>query len=108
MDPLPLIKAYIAEQLAIPVSHGAIALEALLDDQHQRYAIISVGWNDIQRIQALDLYVAIRDGKLYIEHDGTPPPGIVAYLVDRGIPQQTIVLASQHPRKRQATAFALA
>ncbi|MCU0494894.1 MAG: XisI protein, partial [Chloroflexaceae bacterium] len=100
MDVIALIKTYIAEQLNIPISHGAITLEAMLDDQQQRYALVSVGWNETQRIQALDLYVAIRDGKLYIEHDGTPAPGIVAYLLDHGVPQNMIVLASQHPRKR--------
>jgi XisI protein len=108
MDPVTLITAYIDELLRVPVSHGDIAMESLIDTPRQRFAVLSVGWNDLKRVQSLVLYVALRGDKIYIEQDGTPAPGLALYLIEHGIPQSSIVLASQHPRKRRNTAFAVA
>jgi cytochrome bd-type quinol oxidase subunit 1 len=107
METVARITAYIDELLRVPVSHGDIAMESLIDTQQQRFAVVSVGWNGAKRVQSLVLYVVVRGDKIVIEHDGTAAPGLAAYLMDHGIPPSAIVLGSQHPNKRRDSAFAI-
>jgi hypothetical protein len=52
------------------------------------------------------MHVDIRDGKFWIEHDGTEY-GIANELVDAGVPKEHIVLAFHEPELRQYTEFAV-
>jgi hypothetical protein len=49
---------------------------------------------------------AEKDGKIWIQHDGTEI-GIANQLVELGIPKSDIVLAFHSPFKRQFTEFAV-
>ena len=52
------------------------------------------------------VYVDIRDGKIWIQHDGTGD-GIANELLAAGVPHEKIVLAFHHPHKRKYTPFAV-
>ena len=52
------------------------------------------------------LHLDIRDGKIWIQHDGTYD-GIANALVEAGIPRDRIVLAFKPPDIRQYTGFAV-
>ena len=54
-----------------------------------------------------NLYVDIRDGKVWIQHDGTED-GIAYELLEAGIPHEHIVLAFHPPYARKHTPFAVA
>ncbi len=103
-----LIVQLIDEYAQFAPSHGSITPMVSYDRQHHRYLLLNVGWNDTRRVHSLILHVHISDEKIWIEHDGTPPPGFAMALVERGVPKEDIVLAFHHPQKRPYTEFAVA
>ncbi|NEO02004.1 MAG: XisI protein, partial [Moorea sp. SIO3I7] len=52
------------------------------------------------------VHVDIKDGKIWIQHDGSEI-AIADQLVELGVPKQDIVLAYQAPIMRQYTEFAV-
>src|SRR4029453_2993371 len=53
------------------------------------------------------LQVDIKDGKFWIQYDGTET-GLACALVQAGVPKEDIVLAFHAPHKRQYTGYAVA
>jgi ketopantoate reductase len=84
-----------------------IRVEVTLDDEHGHYQIMEVGWDDYRRVHGVLAHCDVRDGKIYVEHDGTSI-GIADMLRERGVPNSDIVLGFHHPSLRQYTPFALA
>jgi hypothetical protein len=74
--------------------------------QKNRYQVVHVGWSNKRRVYGCVLHLDIKDGKIWIQHDGTEG-GIALELVDRGVPKQDIVLGFHSPFKRQFTEFAV-
>ena len=72
-----------------------------------KYELVYAGWNGHRRIHGSVIHVDVRDGKVWIQHDGTEE-GIAERLVSAGIPPDHIVLAFRHPKDRQYTSFAVA
>lgn len=103
-----LILAYVEEYVRYRPSHGDITPTVVVDEAHDEYLLLHIGWTETARVHSIILHVHLSDGKIWIEHDGTPPPGIASYLVDAGVPPAAIVLAFYHPNKRSETAFAVA
>jgi hypothetical protein len=68
------------------------------------HQVVHVGWADDFRIYGCTLHLDMRDGKIWIQHDGTEG-GIADRLVERGIPKSDIILAFHSPFKRQFTGF---
>ncbi|MEH1849155.1 MAG: element excision factor XisI family protein [Nostoc sp.] len=50
------------------------------------------------------LHLDIKDGRIWIQHDGTEE-GIANRLVEMGVPKQDIILAFHEPYVRQFTEF---
>jgi len=73
-------------------SHGDIRLDTVFDETQDRYALMQVGWDRGQRIRGNLIYVTLQDGKVYIEYDGIET-GIDHNLMEKGIPEEDIVLA---------------
>ena len=69
--------------------------------------MIHAGWNGPYRIHGSVLHLDIRNGKVYIQHDGTEE-GVADKLVAAGIPPDHIVLAFKPPELRPYTEFAVA
>ncbi len=79
-----------------------------------------MGWSNKHRVNGCVLHLDIKDGKIWIQHDGTEG-GIANELVDsgtdtrsesvpercanRGLPKHDIVLGFYSPFKRQFTEF---
>lgn len=87
-------------------SYGEIDVEQIVDPLRDHYQLMSVGWNKQQRIHGCLLHIDIRNGKIWIQHDGTEE-GIADRLVEMGVAKEDIVLGFQSPYKRQFTAFAV-
>ncbi|MFN7947620.1 MAG: XisI protein [Blastocatellia bacterium] len=86
---------------------GEVQIERIFDETNDHYELIYAGWNGIHRIHGSVLHLDIRDGKVWIQHDGTED-GIAEELVEAGIPREHIVLAFKHPELRPHTDFAVA
>ncbi len=71
------------------------------------FALLREGWNEYQRNHFAWIHVEVQSGKLWIHRDGTEY-GIANDFVAAGIPQNRIVLAYQHPTRRESGEFAVA
>lgn len=87
-------------------SYGEVEVETIVDPVQGHYQLMTVGWNGQRRIHGCLLHVDIKNGKIWIQHDGTEE-GIANRLVAQGVPKGDIVLAFHSPFKRQFTEFAV-
>ncbi len=87
-------------------SNSQTEVKLLFDTDRDRYQVMNIGWQELRRIFACLIYVEIKDGKIWIERDGTEI-GVANELVEAGVPKQDIVLAFKAPYKRKFTDFAV-
>ena len=110
MDKVMQYRQYIQDILHEYASYkpryGDIEMEVIADTEHDHYQVLSVGWNDLERIHGTLIHIDIRNGKIWIQHDGTEE-GIANRLVEQGVPKTDIVLAFHPPYKRPYTDFAV-
>ncbi|MEM9214990.1 MAG: XisI protein [Cyanobacteria bacterium P01_F01_bin.150] len=88
-------------------SHGDIEPLPLCNLDADSYLLLDIGWGKTGRVHSMAFHVRIKNGKIWIEWDGTDP-GIAQELVDAGIPQEDIVLGFYRPERREITGFAVA
>jgi hypothetical protein len=81
-------------------------VQTIFDSEHDHYQLLYVGWRGYQRDFGCILHLDIKNGKIWIQHDGTEV-GIANQLVELGVPKQDIVLAFHDPYIRQYTDFAI-
>jgi hypothetical protein len=87
-----IIKQVILYYARLRPSHGNIRLDPVFDETRDCYALIQVGWDRGRRVRGNLIYVTLQNGKVYIEYDGMED-GITRHLIEKGIPQEQIVLA---------------
>jgi hypothetical protein len=87
-------------------ARGDVQIEVIFDEGNDHYELMYAGWNGPYRIHGSVLPLDIRDGKVWIQHDGTEE-GIAEKLVAAGIPRERIVLAFKAPEIRPHTGFAI-
>ncbi|MEA5616622.1 XisI protein [Cronbergia sp. UHCC 0137] len=100
------IESILQEYSQFKPSYGDVELQLLLDREHNHYQLMTVGWNKEKRIHGIMLHIDIKDGKIWIQHDGTER-GITENLLELGVPKQDIVLAFHSPTRRKYTDFAV-
>jgi hypothetical protein len=64
----------------------------MFDRGHDRYLLVNIGWDKGKRVHGCLVHVDLRDGKFWIQRDGTEH-GIAKELVAAGVPREHIVLA---------------
>jgi ketopantoate reductase len=82
-------------------------VQAIFDNEHDHYQLLHVGWRNNHRQFGCILHLDIKQGKIWIQHDGTEI-GIANQLVELGVPKQDIILAFHEPEVRQYTDFGTA
>ena len=87
-------------------SYGDVEVQVIFDREHEHYQLVSVGWDGNERIRGCILHIDIKDGKIWIQHDGTEV-GVANELVEMGVPKHDIVLAFHAPARRKYTEFAV-
>jgi hypothetical protein len=88
-------------------ARGEVEIEVICDESHDYYELVYAGSNGPYRIHGSVLHLDIRDGKVWIQYDGTEG-GVAEELVKAGIPREHIVLAFKPPDIRPHTGFATA
>ena len=78
----------------------------VFDRQNGQFLLIDEGWDGFKHIHRVWVHVELRDGKFWIQKDGMED-GIAVDLMNAGIPKERIVLAFQHPGRRQYGEFAV-
>lgn len=86
-------------------SRGEIETRPVIDDEHGNYLLVDSGWDRTGRVHAVLLDLRIKDGKVWVEVDGTEE-GVAYELANAGIPQEDIVLGFFTPRQRELVEFA--
>ena len=86
--------------------YGEVELEAITDREHNHYEVITVGWEGDEQVHGCILHIDLKDGKLWVQHDGTDA-GIADLLVEMGVPKEDIVLGFQPLHKRPYTGFSV-
>ncbi len=86
--------------------YGEVEVQLIFDRERDHYQLMNVGWDGYERVRGAVLHLDIKDGKIWIQHDGTEG-GIAGDLLDLGVPKHDIVLAFHAPDRRKYTDFAL-
>lgn len=110
MDKLEKYRHYmesiIEEYSQYKPSYGDVELQVIIDKEHNHYQLMTVGWNGEKRIHGIMLHIDIKDGKIWIQHNGTERR-IAQDLLELGVPKQDIVLAFHSPTRRKYSDFAV-
>ncbi len=111
MDPVStlgqIVERILTVYTKIPYAHGELRCEALFDREHDRYALITLGWDGGKRVHFCLVHIDILGDKVWIQHDHTEE-GIADELVQAGIPKSQIVLAFRSLEMRKLTEYAFA
>jgi hypothetical protein len=84
-----------------------VRTEVNFDDDCGHYEISQIGWDGLYRVHGSLIHIDIREGKVWVEHNGTDLD-IVQQMVEAGISKDRIVLGFQPPEQRKYTEFAVA
>jgi hypothetical protein len=105
-----LIQALLSERVQRSLQSptpSPVEKQLIFDTERDHYQLVNVGWKrNGRRNYGCLLHLDIKDGKIWIQHDGTEE-GIANLLVERGVPKQDIVLAFHAPSMRQYTDFGM-
>lgn len=102
-----VIRKVLLEQ-AHPYSHSnQVETGIICDTEHDHYQLCYIGWQDQKRVFNVILHFDIKDGKIWIQHNGTEI-SIAKVLTEKGIPASDIVLGFHSPFKRQFSGYAIA
>jgi hypothetical protein len=102
-----LIKQVLLRNAENAPTLGEIESIPVFDEQKNQYFLVDFGWNRTGRVHSVILHLQIKNGKVWIERDGTEE-GIAYELMEVGIPKEDIVLAFYRPERRAITEFAVA
>ena len=102
-----LVKCIIRENAEHKPSYGDTEVETVFDDERGHYERLYVGWDRAGRVDGSVIHIDVRNGKIWIQHDGTEE-GIANKLLAAGVPHEHIVLGFHPPNMRKHTPFAVA
>ena len=102
-----IIKSVLMTYTQIPYSHGEMVCQPIFDDEHDRYLLMTLGWDRNARVHGSLVHLDIIDGKVWIQRDETED-GIARALVAAGIPKTAIVLGFKPADIRPYTEYAVA
>jgi hypothetical protein len=86
-------------------SCGDVEVQTVFDRENDHYQILNVGWQNDRRVYGCSLHIDIKNGKIWIQHNGTERR-IAGELTEMGVPKEDIVLAFHAPYRRQFTGYA--
>ena len=111
MDNLARYRGIIQQRLeaiaATKYANGNYAHELILDRDHDRYLLMTLGWDGDKRIYYVVMHLDICDGKIWVQENRTNIE-IDRDLMRAGVSADHIVLGLLPPEARQYSDFAVA
>lgn len=101
------VQQIIEGHASIKSAYGDVELQTIFDTQHDHYQLVQAGWNKNHRKYGCLIHMDIKDGKIWIQQDGTEF-GVANKLVLLGVPKDDIVLAFMPEYKRPYAEYAVA
>jgi hypothetical protein len=99
-----IVRRVIEEYASYKPSNGQIETEAIVDPVRDHYEVMHVGWDGVRRVHGSVVHLDIKDGKVWLQYDGTSRP-VADELLAAGIPAEDIVLAFHPAKLRPLTGF---
>jgi hypothetical protein len=99
-----IVRRLIEEHASYNPAYGDIRTEAVVDRERDHYVVMQMGWHGGRRVHGSIIHIDIRDGKVWIEHNGTDAR-LGEELVAAGIPRSDIVLGFQPAELRPLTSY---
>jgi hypothetical protein len=97
-----LLKDYISDDYP----RQNVDRELIFDVERDHYQIVNVGWENNHRIYGCILQFDIKDGKVWLQYNGTEID-FAEELVKAGVPKQDIVVGFHSSFMRQFTEYAV-
>ncbi|MDF5732557.1 MAG: XisI protein [Rhizonema sp. PD38] len=101
-----IIQQLLKECASIGTADPDIETQFAFDTERHHYQLLHVGWRNDRRIYGCFLHLDIKDGKMWLQHNGTENE-VTEDLVNMGVPKQDIVIGFHSPFKRQFTEYAV-
>jgi hypothetical protein len=102
-----ILRRLVEEEARRVPATGEIEVIPICDEVRDQYQVLHLGWDLHGRVFAVICHLRLREGKVWVERDGTAE-GVALRLLEAGIPRERIVLAFHPAWKRPATDFAIA
>jgi hypothetical protein len=102
-----IICRVLTDLASLPCHHRDMKSSAVFDREHDRYMVITDGWDGLRRVHHIVAHIDIIDDKIWVQADNTDI-GIVRELEEAGVPKHDIVLGFRHPEVRPLTDYAVA
>ena len=100
------IQDLLTELAAYGASDREVESQLVFDVERNHYQLMHVGWRNKHRIYGCVVHLDIKEGKVWIQHNGTEFD-IAVKLTEMGIPKQDIVNGFHSSYMRQFTEFAV-
>lgn len=100
------ILALLKEYSIYKPSFGEVEVAEVIDTTNDHYQLMNIGWDDQSRVYGLVLHFDIKDGKVWIQYNGTDRD-VGEELVKMGVPKSDIVVGFHSPFKRKFTEYAV-
>jgi hypothetical protein len=100
------IKQILTKYAAYKPSYGEVEVQVVFDTEHNHYQVVRVGWDNKQRVYGCPIHLDIKDGKIWIQQNGTEID-LGQERVNIGVPKSDIVVGFHPPYMRQFTEFAV-
>ncbi len=100
------VKVLLAKYALHKPSYGNIDVEQIFDIERDHYQIISIGWNNQERIYSPIMHLDIKNEKICIQ-ENTTEVDIASELIEMGVPKSDIIIGFHTPKMRQLTGFAV-
>lgn len=102
-----IIEQVLKQYTEIPYAYGDVESKLILDRENDNYLLLAIGWDGVKRVHGTVVHIELRNGKVWIQQDGTED-GVTDELLARGIPADQIVLGFHPAELRQYTGLAVA
>jgi hypothetical protein len=100
------VQKILQEYAAFSKDEQEVETELIFDTTRNHYQLVHVGWQNDRRIYGCIIHLDIKDGKIWLQHNGTEND-IAEELVEMGVPKTDIVIGFHSPFKRQFTEYAV-
>jgi hypothetical protein len=100
------VKTLILDYAQYKPSVGEIEPEVIFDVERDHYELMMVGWRRTARVHGSVIHIDIRNGKVWIQHNGTEGD-LGEELMELDVPREDIVLGYRRPEVREYTGYAL-